>query len=103
MKRMIVALALSVFTIPAADAAVGLVQVPVACGTIEEVHTLLGVNMPKPEAIGKGDDSGGHDMVVLFTGSGYWALVTKVSADGLCVVASGHNWTVKEPRPATGF
>ena len=103
MKRIVAALALGIFFAPVANAAVGLVQVPVACGTIAEVHDLLGVNMPKPEPIGKGDDSGGQGRVVLFTGNGYWALITRTGADSLCVVASGHNWTVIESQPATGF
>jgi hypothetical protein len=103
MKRMIPALAFGMFIVPVANAAVGLVSVPVACGTIAEVHDLLDVNMPKAEPIGKGDDFGGPGRVVLFTGNGYWALITRTGADSFCVVASGHNWTVTGPRPATGF
>ena len=97
------AAALAILPAPAAHAAVELVQVSAACGTMAEVHELLAVNMPHPEPIGKGGDSHGQDLVVLFTGTGYWALVAKLSADRVCVVASGRNWTAVVPGEAEAF
>lgn len=98
MKRTIIAAALSIIAVPAADAAVDLVQVPVACGTLQEVQNLLDVNMPSPDTIGKGGNSRGEDLVVLLTGaSGYWALVATMSPTNVCVVASGRNWKTIDP------
>ena len=98
MKRRIIAAALGIFAAPAANAAVDLVQVPVACGTLEDVQDLLNVNMPSPETIGKGGNSRGEDLVALLTGAtGYWALVATMSPTNVCVVASGRTWKTIEP------
>ena len=93
--------AFSLSAAPTANAAVDLVQVPVACGTLQDVQNLLSVNMPSPETIGKGGNSRGEDLVVLLTGAtGYWALVATMSPTSVCVVASGRNWTVTESEEA---
>src|SRR4051794_22046319 len=99
MKRAIIATALSMVAVTAADAAVDLVKVPAACGTLQDVKDLLSVNLPSPEIIGKGRDSRGDDLVVLLSGpSGYWALVATMSPTNVCVVASGRNWKTIEPN-----
>ena len=83
MKRLIVGAALSLFAAPAANAAVDLVRVPAACGTLHDIQNLLSANMPSPKTIGKGGNSRGEDLVVLLTGdSGYWALVATMSPPG---------------------
>ena len=103
MKSRIIIAVLSLFASPAAYAEVSLVQVPVACGTTEEVRELLSVNMPRPVAIGRGGDKQGQEIVILITGSGHWALVAQSSLDTFCVVASGHTWTTTEPPLAKAF
>lgn len=98
MKRTMIAAALSILAAPAANAAVDLVQVPVACGTLQDVQNLLDVNMPSPDTIGKGGNSRGEDLVVLLTGAtGYWALVATMSPTNVCVIASGRNWQTIDP------
>ena len=89
-------------TAPAAHA-VDLVQVPAMCGTAADVLSTLAVKMPNPEAIGKGGDSRGQEVATLFTGNGYWALLALMSPDKVCVVASGRNWTVADPRQARSY
>lgn len=84
-------------------AAVDLVQVPIACGTLSEVGDLLSLRMQGTTIIGKGENSKGQDVAVLFSGSGRWALVTKFSAGKVCVVASGRNWTDVAPAAANIF
>jgi len=104
MKRRIIAAALGILAASAANAAVDLVQVPVACGTLQDVQNLLSVNMPSPETIGKGGNSRGEDLVVLLTGAtGYWALVATMSPTNVCVVASGRNWRTIEPEGAKAY
>jgi hypothetical protein len=104
MKRRIIVAAFCIFAAPAANAAVDLVQVPVACGTLTDVKTLLDVNMPSPETIGKGGNSRGEDLVTLLTGaSGYWALVATMSPTSVCVVASGRNWRTIEAGDSKAY
>jgi hypothetical protein len=104
MKRTIIAAALSVFAAPAANAAIDLVQVPAACGTLQDVKDLLSVNMPSADTIGKGGNSRGEDLVTLLTGStGYWALVATMSPTSVCIVASGRNWTTIAPGEVKAY
>jgi hypothetical protein len=87
-----IALAAASLSTAAAEAAVDVIQVPAACGTMVEVRELLRVNMPNPEAIGTGGDGQGRDLVTLFAGDGYWALTAAMAEGRVCVVASGRNW-----------
>lgn len=103
MKRAIAIAALAVFAATAPNAAADLVQVPAACGTMEDVYQLLSRNMPHPKPIGKGGDSRGNDLVVLFAGSNYWALVAKLSPNQVCIVASGRNWHETASGDAKAF
>jgi hypothetical protein len=101
MKCLFVVATLAVLAAPTAHASVDLVQVPAACGTLQDVLELLNVNMPSPETIGKGGNSRGDDLVVLLTAStGYWALVATMSPTNVCVVASGRGWKTIEPGRA---
>jgi hypothetical protein len=81
-------------------AGVELVQVPVACGTIEAVSELLHLKMEKSTTLGKGGNSQGQEVAALFSGSNRWALVTRVSPNRVCVIASGRNW---EPLDLSAF
>lgn len=94
---------LSQSTLAQAHAAVGLKSVPALCGPATEVLGTLGARMPNPKEIGRGGDSQGAPIATLFTGNGYWALVAMMSPDNVCVVASGHNWTVTETEPTKAF
>jgi hypothetical protein len=94
MKRATIAVAVAFLGVPPANAAINLLQVPAACGTMEEVTTFLKAKMPGPEEIGSGGDKRGVTIATLLTGNGYWALVATVSFDQVCVVASGREWTV---------
>ena len=91
MKRTILILA-AALAASAANAAVDVVQVPAICGSPNDVFDALAVRMPNPEMVGKGGNSQGTQTATLFTGNGYWALLATMS-DGVCVVASGFNWT----------
>ncbi len=94
MKRGTIAVALAIFGTLPASAAIGVLQVPAACGTMEEVTTFLSQKMPGQEEIGSGGDKRGETIATLLTGNGYWALVATVSSDQVCVIASGHEWTI---------
>jgi hypothetical protein len=94
MKHGTIAVALAIFGMQPANAAISLLQVPAACGTMEEVTTFLRQKMPGQDAIGSGGDKRGATIATLITGNGYWALVATVSSDQVCVIASGHEWTV---------
>ncbi|CAN5331660.1 hypothetical protein BH10PSE9_BH10PSE9_20440 [soil metagenome] len=100
MKRNAIALAFSICLPAAAHAEVGLVSVPVLCGTSADVMNTLAVKMPTPEEIGGGGDGRGVPIATLLTGNGYWALLAMLSSDRVCVVASGHDWTVTDPAKA---
>jgi len=96
---LVLAAALTFSVAPSANAAIDLVQVPAACGTLKDVYDLLNVNMPVRVTIGKGGDSRGDDLVVLFNGAGgHWALVAALSPNSYCVVASGRNWRTVTPQ-----
>lgn len=97
MKSNLVTLAVFSMLSSSAHAAVDLVNVPIACGSVAEVHELLRINMPGQEAIGKGEDSVGNDVAVLLTDAGHWAMVTKFTDGRVCVIASGRNWTLTAP------
>jgi hypothetical protein len=105
MKRSIIAIITGILTAPAAHAAADLVKVPVACGTLQDIKDLLGVNMPSPETLGKGGNSRGEDLVVLLSSptTGYWALVATMSPESVCVVASGRNWQALKPGTVKAF
>jgi hypothetical protein len=94
MKCGTIAVALAVFGALPANAAISLLKVPAACGTMEEVTTFLSLKMPGPAEIGSGGDKRGVTIATLLSGNGYWALVATVSSDQVCVVASGREWTV---------
>ena len=87
----------------AATAEVDLVKVPATCGSYQEVMEVLSVRMPNPHAIAKGGDSHGEDVVLLMADANYWALVAKMSAGNVCVVASGYNWTAIAPQVVEAF
>jgi hypothetical protein len=87
----------------AATAEVDLVKVPATCGAYQEVMAMLSGRMPNPHAIAKGGDSRGEDIVLLIADANYWALVAKVEPDKVCVVASGYNWAVIEPKVVGEF
>ncbi|MEX0853455.1 MAG: hypothetical protein WD036_09280 [Bauldia sp.] len=94
MKRRTIIAALAMFAGSAASANVKLIQVPAACSTVEDIQEMLSVNMATRQAVGKGGNSRGEDLVVLLAGTtGYWALVATMSPTSVCVVASGRNWT----------
>ena len=103
MKRRIIVAALGIIAAPVANAAVGLSQVPAACRTVDEVRNLLSAKMPDPEEIGKGGDSKGAKIATMLVGNGYWALLATLAPDKVCVVASGHNWTIIEPASAKSY
>ena len=97
MKRRIIIAAMAIFAGSAASAEVSLIEVPAACGTVDEVEALLSVNMPNSQAIGRGSSSRGDTLVVLLTGTtGHWAMVATMSPTNVCVVASGRDWTKVE-------
>ena len=98
MKPIIVSTLLIMFATSAPRAEISLEKVATPCGTLQEVHDLLRINMPNPQSIAKGGDSRGNDIAILLTGDNYWALVATLSATRLCIVASGRNWTVIEPK-----
>jgi hypothetical protein len=102
MKPAFLVLALSLAA-STANAVVDLIQVPAVCGTSAEVFDTLAIKMPNPNAIGKGGNSRGEDIATLFTGNGYWALIAIMSADSVCVVASGSHWTVTEPEGTKAY
>lgn len=87
----------------AADAAVDLLKVPVVCGPIAEVLDNLAPVMPDREVIATGGDGEGKEIVTLFTGNGYWALIARMPPQSACVVASGRNWTGTEPGEAESW
>ena len=93
-----IALAAASLSTAAADAAVDVIQVPAACGTMADVRELLSVNMPNPEAIGTGGDGRGRALVTLFAGDGYWALTAAMADGKVCVIASGRNWKAGGPE-----
>jgi hypothetical protein len=103
MKKLFFTALLSLGAGQSAIAGVDLVQVPVACGTIDEVSALLNLKMEQSAMIGKGNNSKDQDVAVLFSGSGRWALVTRYSPTRVCVVASGHSWTPVEPAKVNAF
>lgn len=86
-----------------ARAEVDLVQVPVACGTIAEIYGLLQTKMPGMSRIGTGSDKRAQDIAVLFAGAEHWALVATMTADQICIVASGRIWTVASAAPVAQF
>ena len=86
-----------------AVAEVDLVNVPATCGSYQEVMQVLSVRMPNPKAIAKGGDSRGDDVVLLIADAKYWALVARMSAGKVCVVASGYDWTAIEPKIVEAF
>ncbi len=103
MTKLLLAALLVAVTCQSALASVDLVQVPIACGTLEEVSDLLKLKMHESATLGKGANSKGEDVAALFSGSGRWALVTRFSIDRVCVVASGRNWTPMERSSANLF
>ena len=103
MIRIAAAVVFFQFSLNLAQAEVNLVQVPVACGPVAEINDLLHNYMPGMSNIGKGSDARGQDVAVLFTGPEHWALVATTSANLLCVVASGSNWTAAPPVPDAQF
>ena len=94
MKRMIFAATFGILGGSASNAEIILEKVATPCGTPKEVHDILKINMPSPRTIGKGGDSQGNEIAILFTGDNYWALVATMSVDRLCIVASGRTWQV---------
>lgn len=92
MRRMLSVILYSLAMQPA-HAEITIIQVPAACGTLDEVQFLLSVHMPVQNAIGIGGNSSGKDIAVLLTGKeGYWAMVATQSPNSYCIVASGSNW-----------
>ncbi len=86
-----------------AQADVDLVKVPVPCGPTAEMYGLLQRNMPEMSNIGAGSDQRGQDVAVLFVGPEHWALIATVSADQICVVASGRTWTTTQAAPVAQY
>ena len=103
MNRVILAFALNILVAATASAAASLISVPAVCGTAADVLGTLAVKMPNPEEIGSGRDREGTPIATLFRGNGYWALIATMSSNKVCVVASGHNWTVIEPPQEKAF
>src|SRR5262249_27641572 len=103
MKLSLCAAVLVGFHATGATAGVDLLKVPATCGPYQEVMAALGTRMPNPQAIAKGGDSHGEDVVLLMTDANYWALVAKMARGKVCVVASGYNWTVIEPKAVDAF
>ena len=103
MTRFAAAFFCFVFSLDAARADIGLVQVPVACGTVAEVYGILQSNMPGMTKIGSGNDARGQDVAVLFAGAEHWALLATMAADRICVVASGRMWTTPPTAPVEQF
>lgn len=103
MKQAFWALAFIGLFATAATAEVDLVKVPATCGAHQEVMAVLSGRMPNPHAIAKGGDSHGQDVVLLIADANYWALVAKTEPGKVCVVASGYNWTVIEPKIMRAF
>ena len=58
MKRTIIAVTLSIFTCPIANAEINVVQVPAACGTIAEVRDFLSRYVENRQTVGIGGNSG---------------------------------------------
>ena len=103
MRIATLAISAAVLVATSAVAEVDLVNVPVTCGSYQEVMQVLSVRMPNPKAIAKGGDSRGDDVVLLIADADYWALVAKMSAGNVCVVASGYNWTAIAPQIVEAF
>ena len=104
MKRGIIALALIIFMSPIAKAHIDVVQVPAACGTIEEVRDFLGRYLPNRQAVGIGGNSQNEPTVVLLSGTnGHWAMVASMSPTQSCIIASGRSWQTSTAGDAKGF
>lgn len=80
--------------------AMDLVQVPIVCGSVDEVNQLLSLKMDDSTALGEGSDKHGQRVAALFTTEDRWAVVTKSPDGRVCIVASGRNWQVMEQTSA---
>ena len=101
MKRTIIAVTLSIFTCPIANAEINVVQVPAACGTIAEVRDFLSRYVENRQTVGIGRNSQEEPTVVLVSGTnGHWAMVASMSPTQSCIIASGHSWQPVTARDA---
>ena len=79
--------------------AVELVQVPIVCGSTEEVNALLALKMDASTLVAEGANQNGQHVAALFASANHWALVTRFTNERVCVVASGRTWKNASKKP----